>query len=67
MGPDTTRRWDLRILRWNDPSQFFDEQRQFMDHGIPDDVLVYIHVIVHDLIPHTRDGIPRNLWVPLTE
>jgi hypothetical protein len=54
-------------LRWEDFLQFFDQRLKLLSHGIPHDILIHIHVIMHNLTPHTCDGIPRNFRVPFAE
>ena len=55
------------VLGGNDFSEFFDQRLEFLRHGIPDNILVDVHVIVHDLAPHACNGLPRNLWMPIAE
>ena len=51
----------------NDFSEFVDQRLEFLRYGIPYDIFVDVHVIVHNLTPHACDGIPWNLLVLFAE
>ena len=54
-------------LWWDDFPEFVDQRLEFLRYGIPHDIFVDVHVIVHNLTPHACDGIPWNLLVLFAE
>jgi len=42
------------------------QRGQVLCHDLPDDVFIHAKVVVHDLVAHPDDVLPRDLWVFVT-
>lgn len=47
--------------------QSCDQRRQVLCHYLPDDVLIHAHAVVHDLVAHADNLLPRDLGMLVTE